>query len=419
MFSPIHRALGEEPGHLTWEMLERAVDQKVQETTDLDWKQDSYDPRGPRWQDEVAKDIAAMANSGGGWLVLGVRESGPDNAASEIVGIDWDGTEEQRLRRTAYARIGPPLIGLEFHVLAQEDLKVVAIRVPDSADAPHFARKGEDAFIAPRRNGPHTVFMSDREIERGFRERFQLADDRERRLQALFDQAGRGLNPEQGVIIVMAALPTEMVSGVASLSEEEAHRFFRQAPLAGFVYPRAQALRKWESSRVRKGLRQWIHRSDDDDSRAFRKSVHDDGTVLAAYRLGGLTDRQEAASFYPAGQPSHCMSADIESALIGFISTLRAHATEKQTNGGYRVRVGLVGKGDEPIFVRTTEGGTNYLLDADYMEPIHHFQPVTTDLDPLGSLESLLPVVNDLARDVINQGGVKHLKVMAEPGDPL
>lgn len=83
------------------------------------------------------------------------------------------------------------------------------------------------------------------------------------------------------------------------------------------------------------------------------------------------------------------------------------------------MRVGLIGRDSEPIFVRTNEGSTNYLLDADPSEPIHHFQPVTTDLNPLESIEVLLPGVNDLARDVINQGGIKYLKVMAEPDDPV
>lgn len=419
MFTPIHRALGIEPGAITRDLIDAAVERKVEETSDLDWKTSLYDPRKPNWQDEVAKDVAAMANSGGGWIVFGVAEGGEANGAAQVTPVEWNAAAQQRILQAAYARVGPPVLGLEFFPVSAGEGHVVLVRVPDSPDAPHFARKGDDAFVAPRRNGPHTVFMSDREIERSFRERFQRSDDREGQLQALFEHAGQGLNPEQGIIIVMAALPKEPVYRANPLTEEDVYRFFRKPTLAGLVYRNAQALTRWDSSRIRKGFRQWLQRSEDRDSRAFRKSVHDDGTVLAAYRLGGLTDRSEAASYYPVGEPNHCMSGDIESALIDFITTLRAHATESQSTAGYRVRVGLVGKDDEPIFVRTTEGGTNFLLDADYTEPIHHFQPVTADLEPLEPMDSLLPVVNDLARDVINQGGVKHLKVMAEPDDPV
>ena len=419
MFTPIHRALGIEPGEITRDLIEAAVERKVEETADLDWKTALYDSRKPHWQDEVAKDVAAMANSGGGWIVFGVGEDGEANGASSVTAVGWSAAAQQRILRAAYARIGPPVLGLEFFPLDVEDGHVVLLRIPDSADAPHFARKGDDAFVAPRRNGPHTVFMSDREIERSFRERFQRSDDREHQLQAFFEQAGQSLNPEQGVVMVMAALPAESGFGLAPMSEEEAYEFFRQPPLPELIFPRAQALMLWKSSRVRKGMRQWLLRSDENDRRAFRKSVHDDGTVLAAYRLGALVDGEGAMPYYPVGQPNHCMAAHIESALIDFTTMLRAHAKERQSTAGYRVRVGLLGSDDEPILVRTNEGMTNLLLAPDYSEPIHHFQPVTSDLDPLASMGVLLPAVNDLARDVINQGGIKHLKVMAEPDDPV
>lgn len=419
MFTPIHRALGSDPSAVSSELIRAAVERKVEETADLDWKSALYDTRKPNWQDEAAKDVAAMANSGGGWIVFGVAEDGEANGASGIAPVEWNATEQQRLLRAAYTRIGPPVLGLEFFPLDVDGGKVVLLRVPDSSDAPHFARKGEDAFVAPRRNGPHTVFMSDREIERSFRERFQRSDDREHQLQSLFEQAGQGLNPERGVVIVMAALPREIGLGLAPMSEEEAYKFFSQSPMPALIFQEGRALKRWQSSRVRKGLRQWLVRSEEKSPSAFRKSVHDDGTVLAAYRLGALSDREEARPYYPVGLPNHCMAADIESALIDFTSTLRSHAKRCQSNAGYRVRVGLLGSESEPIFVRTNEGGTNLLLDAEYGEPIHHFQPVATDLDPLGAMEVLLPAVNDLARDVINQGGVKHLKVMAEPTDEV
>ena len=172
MFTPIHRALGLEAGNATIDLIQEAVDHGVEETADLDWKQAVYDSRKPNWDEEAAKDIAAMANSGGGWIVFGVKESGGTNAACEITPIGWSAAEQQRILRTAYAKIGPPVVGIEFYNIPcgdEGDGSVVMMRVPDSADAPHFARKGDNAFVAPRRNGPHTVYMSDREIERGFR----------------------------------------------------------------------------------------------------------------------------------------------------------------------------------------------------------------------------------------------------------
>lgn len=119
MFTPIHQSLGLEPGELSIELIERAVEGKVQETASLDWKGELYDSRKPGWDDEAAKDIAAMANSGGGWLVFGVAEDKETGAASAFKPISWNANEHQRILRIAYSRIGPPVLGLEFFHLSQ------------------------------------------------------------------------------------------------------------------------------------------------------------------------------------------------------------------------------------------------------------------------------------------------------------
>lgn len=51
MFSPIHRALGVEPGDLTIDLLQEAVRAGVRESESLDWKQSLYDARDPKWRE--------------------------------------------------------------------------------------------------------------------------------------------------------------------------------------------------------------------------------------------------------------------------------------------------------------------------------------------------------------------------------
>lgn len=419
MFTPIHQALGLEPSELSIELIERAVEEGVQETASLDWKRKFYDSRRPGWDDEAAKDIAAMANSGGGWIVFGVAEDKETSAASELEPIPWNSDEHQRILRTAYAHIGPPVLGLEFFSFLKDDGHVVMMRVPDSREAPHFARKGNDAFVAPRRNGPHTAFMSDREIERGFRERFQHRDDEERQLQHLYEQTGRALDPIQGVCMVLVAVPGEPVTARPALTEAHAHQLVSLPPCPELVFRNARSLLLWDSGRVRKGLRQWIIRNYEGDKRAFRKFLSDDGTLAGAYRLGAIFNGESAAPYFPVDEPNHCMASHIESAIIDFFSLLREHTAERQVNGGYRIRAGIMGNTDAPVFIRTNEGMTNLLLDVEYSEPIATFQPLTIEIDPVAPFDELLPVVNDLALDVINQGGVKNLATMAEPNDPV
>lgn len=146
MFTPIHRALGLEPGNLTLEIIKKAIEEGLEETSDLDWKKELYNPKKPTWFEEASKDIAAMANSGGGWIVFGVGEDGKNNGASSINPIQWSATDEQRILQAAYSKIGPPVVGLDFEKIPcgenPDDGYIVLMHIPDSMDAPHFARKG-------------------------------------------------------------------------------------------------------------------------------------------------------------------------------------------------------------------------------------------------------------------------------------
>lgn len=46
-------------------------------------------------------------------------------------------------------------------------------------------------------------------------------------------------------------------------------------------------------------------------------------------------------------------------------------------------------------------------------EPIKRFQPVSTFIDPLAPIEDILPSLRTLALDIVNQGGIQNLQVIA------
>ncbi|MEV7482422.1 AlbA family DNA-binding domain-containing protein [Streptomyces halstedii] len=73
-FTPLHRILGLAPGPLTGDLLDAAVKAGVTEHSDLDWKSELPPAKGLP-QTDFPKDVAAMANSGGGVIVYGVQET--------------------------------------------------------------------------------------------------------------------------------------------------------------------------------------------------------------------------------------------------------------------------------------------------------------------------------------------------------
>ena len=129
--------------------------------------------------------------------------------------------------------------------------------------------------------------MSDREIERGFRERFQHADDQERLLQARYERACEALRPEDGVFLAVAAVPHEAVTGPVPTTVDLIHQY-ANAQIAPELVSGNRVENWWNGGEVKKGLRQWIIRGYQSSRGYFRKFLYDDATVVGAYQLGLL-----------------------------------------------------------------------------------------------------------------------------------
>ena len=144
-FTPLHRGLGLPPSILTDEILDAAVAADVAETDDLDWKSELPPVKGLS-QTDVPKDIAAMANSGGGMIVYGVEENQKVATVRKDTG-EFTEVHERALRSAAITAITPPVFGLEIHRLGSNP-RAVAVIVPASVDGPHLIYRGE-YFGAP------------------------------------------------------------------------------------------------------------------------------------------------------------------------------------------------------------------------------------------------------------------------------
>jgi Putative DNA-binding domain len=163
-FTALHRALGLPPGPLTDELLDAAVAAGVAETDDLDWKSQLPPAKGLP-QTDFPKDVAAMANSGGGVIVYGVSEV--QKAATERVDVGlFDEVHERSLRSAAITAITPPVFGLVVHRLGTAENRAVVVEVPASVDGPHLIYRSE-YFGAPVRNDADSVWMKERPSRNG------------------------------------------------------------------------------------------------------------------------------------------------------------------------------------------------------------------------------------------------------------
>lgn len=139
---------------LTAEHLRALVENRVGESRVLDFKQ-AYSLAEDDQKRDFARDVVAFANSLGGDLVYGVKES--DGVALEIIGVESFAEDQERLRIESLiaSAVSPRLRGVGFKTIVLEDAtKVFIVRIPRSLSAPHMVMyKNDHKFYGRHSSG--------------------------------------------------------------------------------------------------------------------------------------------------------------------------------------------------------------------------------------------------------------------------
>ncbi|MDE0637684.1 MAG: ATP-binding protein [Candidatus Poribacteria bacterium] len=101
----------------------------------LDYEKDSKKPEKHKY--EICKDVAAMANAAGGYILIGVNEN--NRIAQEFFNIENAAGVAQRINDICLQYIKPRIPGLEvreYH-LTQENKDLVIIHIPTNEMRPH------------------------------------------------------------------------------------------------------------------------------------------------------------------------------------------------------------------------------------------------------------------------------------------
>jgi len=409
-FTALHRVLGAAPGPLTDELLDAAVAAGVSETNDLDWKSELPPAKGLP-QTDFPKDVAAMANSGGGVIIFGVRES--QKAATGRVDVgEFDEAHERSLRSASITAISPPVFGLNVHRLGTEGNLAVVVEVPASVDGPHLIYRNE-YFGAPVRNDSDTVWMKERQIEAMYRARFNERRHATEALDALFTEASAGRDADKRAWLIAVAHP-RIPRFRDRLSRDGARAVLSKAESLALTYAGRGGIHPLESvDRVnpRPGLRRWVAVNTATGERSVWKeswaSIHHDGSVTVASAVGG--HRMSSDGYFEGCQIE---SSAIECAIADLMALIRAGA-EATDNDDYDVRVGINWTGDEPLTILTKD---NFGFANDGVStPLHRYTPVETTVNAAESALDFYWRVHDLAQDCVNQGGVSNVRMIQPP----
>lgn len=408
-FTPLHRALGVEPEPLTDALLTSAVEHHVTETHDLDWKAQLPPIKGIPNSD-FPKDVAAMANSGGGIIVYGVTEEQKAATSRTDVG-DFSEGWERALRNAAITAISPPVFGLKIHRLGTEK-RAVVVEITSSVDGPHLIYRNE-LFGAPVRNDADTVWMKERQIEAMYRTRFDERLHASATMDALYTGAAAGRDTGTRAWFIGVARPR--VPKVANpMPLEEVKKIFNAAMPLGMEYADSAAIHPLQNvdwSSPRPGLRSWVSvNTATQDNQLWKQawaSVHHDGSVTLAAAVGGHM-KSNGAHF-----PGHEIHGqDLEGALADLMALMRETAASTD-NDEYEVRIGIEWAGEDPMKI-LTRSWTGEAFDG-VSTPLHRYVPVEMSVDAGSSDSDFRRRLYELALDCVNQGGLSSLRLIQAP----
>ena len=434
-FTPLHRHLGKAAGPLTPDLIREAAEKNVPESADLDFKQKPHFPanfsqleKGEQKQikisrgDEVAKDVAAMANSGGGWIIYGIEEqAGPTSGAAVITPVDWNADADEKLIREAiYTRTHPPVTGIEFHQVDIDNGQVVFVHVPNSTQAPHLVTRNDtpETFSVPWRDGPHTRRMNERAIESAYRARYQKRQDFQTRLDDLRDDIESAVdfgqhpsdhypsdvNPRLLAGALAVAAPYQ--AGLARrLTQEEAISTLARAR-GSIIHPHAQdeTFLPGRLGTMRRSYRSWRAYGSLDmrtgDGTGSLSALHEDGSTAIGVQLGRAMNPDNKGD---AGIPTE----HIFYFAAAFISLSITHARATNNLVPYGARIQYAGPA--PLTISTRLYPDHSFLHERQHGTIHRLIPVDFEIDPQADKKTLCELAMDVALDLASQGGAMNL----------
>lgn len=143
--------------------IQRLIDNEVEESTVLEYKA-SFATQSPKWKEELAKDVSAMANSNGGIIIYGLKQKdlgGGNAVAGKLTPIPLGEMTKDRLSQLFSSNIQPKIDNVEITYLPDgENGGYFVVEIPQS-DTAHQNRL--DHIYYKRRNATIDA-MEDYEI---------------------------------------------------------------------------------------------------------------------------------------------------------------------------------------------------------------------------------------------------------------
>ncbi|MCX4538976.1 ATP-binding protein (plasmid) [Streptomyces sp. NBC_00841] len=413
----LHEHLGAAPGPLSFDMVRQAAADNLAESDDLDWKEKlPQPPRDGRWN-ELAKDVAAMANTRGGLLIFGVRDK-----TTELVGIDPGEVNVQQYAQWIRNHVQPYLPDLTFSTLTAPDgtASVLVVDVPASAMAPHHVYgtsqkdKEQQAAVVPYRDKDHTAWMAEHQIERAYRDRFTHAQRAEEEVQRLLGHVQETVFAQQkepAAWFFAVARPDRPLPRTAPrLAREDATNALHAArartqtrnrpvvgPLAGLEIV---------SSNPRPGLRRWVLNTLTlGAGREIYAELHHDGSVVLAVNLSWKAIREGLLGEAP--EEGLLLHQDFVGECCRDLAAIAVELARRlRVDSALHLTAAIAAAAPAASLAAVVSEYGGFMSIPDYARRPHRIQPVAATLTPVGKDEALGEAAQELFTDLMTQFGL-------------
>ncbi|MFI1890701.1 helix-turn-helix domain-containing protein [Streptomyces jumonjinensis] len=397
-------------------MVRQAAADNLQETDDLDWKEHlPQPPRDGRWN-ELAKDVAAMANTRGGLLIYGVTDK-----TTKLVGIDPEAVNFQRYAQWIRNHVQPYLPDLAMFPLSDGTTTVLVVDVPASEMAPHFVYgtsakdREQQAAVVPYRDKDHTAWMAEHQIERAYRDRFSRTARAEEAVQQHLDFTTKTIATQTSApsawFIAVSRPHRALPHNAPQLSRDGAREILQDARSRSYqlqTRPTVPGPLRAMGDRLdnpRPGLRRWMCSTLElSYNREIITELHHDGTVVMATNLSWLRDVEE-----PPGEDGDipvyerlvdACSHDLVATVQQLQRSLRLDSTQQMT-----ATITTTGK-PRALAPFTDVHGIGRDSTPPFARRPHHIQPVHTLLSPTAGDDEGRSTAEEIRTDLMNQFGL-------------
>ena len=421
-FPRLSSVFGVELADLDASAVQSAIQRGEVEDLDLDWKEADY-PRNENF--EIAKDVAALANTRGGVIIIGVREDS-SGRAMEATPFKVPPKASERVSQALGSKVSPLLHEVEVREIpAGDGLGYLLISVPLSSDAPHAVRDKPDGPLHyPIRLGRTTHYLSEYEVAARYRDRQASAAESIDRLDTIYDEGVSRIALFLAPWLAVSLVPRvkgERGAGSVALAAEQG--FLQRWPSE--LPPGAQTCFREQETMLVPGIRRAIATQTNPYNGMSRRphaELHYDGGGFAASFFASPPPETRSLS----DSPDEIRQDHMEYLLLELLLFLSHHAVDCGASGECLVKAQQLlphqtGPHDVPMRTRIIAPERlpkRYLEDSvDYFQPEGslvlggrqtHTASVSASLDELTaqSLRATVTTAHALAADILGEFGV-------------